>query len=211
MARLDEKGPDSLTDCELIELLVGGTSKRASTIDRSVLGRFGALRGAGERRPEEFAALPGVGPVCGARLCAAFELGIRLCSPKRYKREKICSPEDVYRIVAPGMLLLDHESFRVLSLGGRNELLGMRTVARGNRDACLVHSRDMFRVALSLGACRVILVHNHPSGDPSPSEEDRQLTKRAVEAGRVLGIPVIDHVVVARDGWMSLREEGWVD
>lgn len=141
-------------------------------------------------------------------LYAAIKTGLmvaREMAPK--KRQRITCRAEAVGVAAAEMALRDREEFRALLLGARHELLEVATIAQGTRDACLVHARDLFRAALVAGACAIILIHNHPSGDPGPSDEDRALTRRVVACGRLLGIPVLDHIVVGTDGSRSIRDD----
>jgi len=131
-------------------------------------------------------------------------------TPATYKKPtatKICEPRVVAELCKP-MTRLRQETFRVLALDSKNHLLRKVTVARGTLNATLVHPRDVFYPAIKANAAAIILVHNHPSGDPTPSEEDRRLTGRICQAGKILGIEVLDHIVVAKGGYVSLREHG---
>ena len=154
------------------------------------------------------AAVPGVGPTKAAVLVAAFELGRRCASSRLPEGAALLGPEDVFRRFEARLRRLDHERFTVLLLDGRHRVLGEELVSRGTLTASLVHPREVFRPALRASAAALILVHNHPSGDPTPSAEDRRVTARLAEAGELLGIRVLDHVVVAERGFASLRDEG---
>ena len=157
---------------------------------------------------EQLERIRGLGPARAARLVASFELGLRMVRSNPAPKRRMSSPEEVFDLLGPGLVFEQREIFRVLSLGPRNDLLSVDTVARGTRDACMVHARDIFSRALSIGASSIILVHNHPSGDPAPSIEDRELTKRVARGGALLGIEVMDHIIIASQGYISLREEG---
>lgn len=146
------------------------------------------------------------------RLDAIFALATRLLAPPEWPA-CIESAEDVAKFMRPRLALLTYESFWVVMLDARGRALGVAEVARGTLTACLVHPREVFRPALTRGAARIIAVHNHPSGDVAPSEEDRALTIRLAECGALLGIPLVDHVVVGRSGFSSLGadvDRDWV-
>lgn len=120
---------------------------------------------------------------------------------------KVNGPRDVYRLTSD-MAFLDHEEFVVLFLNAKNRVFKRKTVSVGTLDASVVHPREVFKAAIQLSAAGIICVHNHPSGDPAPSEADLELTGRLAEAGRIVGIPLVDHVIVGRDGYYSLKEHG---
>lgn len=120
---------------------------------------------------------------------------------------KVNGPMDVYRLTSD-MAFLDHEEFVVLFMNAKNRVFKRKTVSVGTLDASVVHPREVFKAAIQLSAAGIICVHNHPSGDPAPSEADLELTGRLAEAGRIVGIPLVDHVIVGRDGYYSLKEHG---
>jgi DNA repair protein RadC len=171
-----------------------------------LLDSFGGLAGVARAGWDQLARARGVGPARAARIAASVEAGARALRPEAGTRRRVECAEDVVALAGPELALLDHEVFGTVLLGPRNLALGFRVVAVGTRDACLVSTQDVFRGAVSEGARAVVLVHNHPSGDPGPSEEDLGLTRRLVTAGRALGVAVLDHVIVAGHRWQSLRE-----
>jgi DNA repair protein RadC len=148
-----------------------------------------------------------IGPAKAAQVIAALALGQRIMSDHPQRRP-VRSPEDVYALVGADMALLEQEHLRVILLNTRNQVMGVRDVNRGNVHSAVVRVAEVFRDAIRENAPNIILVHNHPSGDPSPSPDDAALTKQIEEAGRLLGIEVLDHVVIGRKGPASLRELG---
>jgi len=146
----------------------------------------------------------GVGIATGARIAAAPELGRRASVEPQDPEDPIRGPADVFRRIGPRLRHLQQEEFHALLLDTRHRVLREVLVTRGILDASLIHPREVFRVAVSEGAAGIILVHNHPSGDPAPSEEDRAVTRQLAEAGRAVGIPVLDHVVIGRGRYVSL-------
>ena len=154
--------------------------------------------------------MPGVGAAQAARLVGATELGRRQEAARLPAGEALQGPDDVARLLGPRLRCLQQEEFHVLLLDRRNRLIRDLMVTRGLLDASLVHPREVFRAAISEGAASVILVHNHPSGDPTPSAEDRSVTTTLRTAGEALGIPVLDHVILAERGHRSLMAVGAV-
>ncbi len=206
--RLERLGAESLSDIELVALLLrtGGAGRPAPQLAAALLVGCGGLVGlahaaAGELRPP-----PGVGPAKGATLLAALELSRRLAARRLRPGDPIRGPEDVFRHFHPRLRHARRERFLLLLLDGRHRVLREVLVSEGTLTASLVHPREVFRPALQEAAAAVVLVHNHPSGDPTPSREDREVTDRLIEAGELLGIPVLDHVVVAERGFRSLKE-----
>jgi DNA repair protein RadC len=149
-----------------------------------------------------------VGPAKAAKVLAALELGRRASAEARPERERVRSAVDVYERMRLAMRDLPHEEFHVLLLSTQNEILRDLQVTRGTLDASLVHPREVFRPAIAEAAASVILVHNHPSGDPSPSAEDRAVTRQLASAGELLGISVLDHVIVGEGRYVSFAEAG---
>lgn len=161
-----------------------------------------------EASVEEIADIRDVGPKRAQLIQAAVELGRRAAAASDVGAETITNPSDVAALVAGELRTLKQECFYVVLLNTRSEILGVRRVFVGTLDSAPAHPREVFRPAIKMAAKVVILVHNHPSGDPDPSAEDLELTERMVRAGKVVGIRVIDHVIVGRDGYRSLKEMG---
>jgi DNA repair protein RadC len=208
--RLERLGPDALHDAELVALLLrtGTRGCSALALAERLLRRHGGLHGLARCGARELARAPGVGPAKSATLGASLELGRRLASGRLQAGAPIRTPEDVHRHFHPSLRHLAQERFLVLLLDGRHRLMRHEVVSQGTLTASLVHPREVFRPALRHAAAALVLVHNHPSGDPTPSAEDREVTTRLARAGEILGIRVLDHVVVAERGYCSLREEG---
>lgn len=212
--RLLDRGPKALSDAELLAILLGAGSRQETAIELAsrMLASFGdtgpeALRGIAEARPEELARIHGLGPAKAARLLAACELGARLGAVRSTHRPQIACPEDLIRLVAPHLRGEAKEHSLVVWLNGRHQVVGWEDVSVGSLTEALVHPREVFREAIRRGAAAIVLLHNHPSGDPLPSEEDRALTRRLIEVGELVGIPLIDHVIVADGGHYSFRNE----
>jgi DNA repair protein RadC len=208
--RLETLGPEALSDAELLALLLRGGDRGndAIAVAAAVLVARGGLQGLARSAGRELARTPGVGPARSASVLAALELGRRLAAGRLRRGAAIRGPEDIYRHFHPRLRHAAQERFVVLLLDGRHRVMGQETVSQGTLTASLVHPREVFRPALRAGAASLVLVHNHPSGDPTPSPEDREVTTRLSRAGEILGVRVVDHVVVAERGYCSLREQG---
>jgi DNA repair protein RadC len=207
--RLTRFGAEALSDAELLALVLrtGDRRRDSLALARELLTRHGGLRGLARATGPELRAADGVGPVKGASLLAALEIGRRVASRELQPGEPIRSPADLWQHFGARLRDASHEQFLVVLLDGRHRVLRSEPVSRGTLTASLVHPREVFRPAIREAAAALVLVHNHPSGDPTPSREDREITARLVRAGELLGIPVLDHVVVAESGYRSLREE----
>jgi DNA repair protein RadC len=208
--RLAMRGVGGLSAAELIGLLWGSGSRGRSAVDLAsdALARHEGLTGLARATDVELVALPGVGAAKAAQLTAAFELGRRLMADWPAARWTIRSPRDVADRLLLQMGRLEREELRVVLLNTKNAVLRVATVYQGNVSSSLVRVGELFRDAVRLNASGVILVHNHPSGDPTPSPDDLHLTAEALAAGRLLDIDLLDHLVVGHDAFVSLRDRG---
>lgn len=205
--RLHRLGVRALSLHELLMVLVGsgGSAGAAEDIAASILkqGR-GELRNLARMTPQALERLPGVGPAVACRVAASLELGRRAASEPAERAIRVRGPEDVYRCLGPTLRDLPHEEFHALLLNTQHRVMSEVLVTRGILDASLVHPREVFRPAVIEGASAIILVHNHPSGDPTPSTEDHSVTRRLMRAGRAIGIPVLDHVIIGDGRWCAI-------
>ncbi len=219
--RLVKHGASALSNAELVAILLRTGTSGASALDVAhrilVLGEEdGTVKNGREDLGlrflvtaglEELRRVPGVGLAKAAQLKAAVELGRRVASATT-ARTVVRSPQDVSSLVMEEMRFLDREQFRIVLLDAKNHVLGVRTVSVGSLSSSIVHPREIFKEAIARSSAAIILVHNHPSGDPTPSQEDVEVTRRLVEAGRLLGIEVLDHVVVGDNRYISFKEKG---
>lgn len=198
--------PESLTNESLLAVLVGEEgARRLETILPAGPVPHALCRLSGD----ELVSIDGVGPASAARLLAAVEMTRRAGCTASETRPVISTPEDVVSLCAPQFRGLDREHFWTLALNTKNRLLRVIEVSVGSLSASIVHPRELFKDAIRVSAASVIVVHNHPSGDPTPSGADIQLTRRLLKAGDVLGIEVLDHVVIGEGGdHISMREAG---
>ena len=208
--RLAQRGPGGLTAAELIALLWGSGTRGRSAVDLATdaLTAHEGLTGLARASELELGELPGIGEVKAAQLVAAFELGRRLMADWPAGRWSIRGPRDVAERLILQMGRLEREELRVVILDTKNHVLRVQTVYQGNVSSSLVRVGELFRDAVRLNAAGVILVHNHPSGDPTPSPDDLHLTAEALAAGRLLDIGLLDHLVIGHDAYISLRDRG---
>ena len=209
--RLWSLGAASLTSVELLAVLLGTGSGHQSALEvasQLLAPMSGSLRRLAARPGAEFKQTPGVGPAKAARLLAAFELAKRISQETRPPVIRIREPEDVVRLMGSRLRDLQVEEFHLLALDSQSQVLRDLLITRGLLNSSLVHPREVFRAAIAEAAAGIIVVHNHPSGDPTPSAEDRAVTRQLVEAGRLLDLPVYDHVIVAGDRFVSFASTG---
>ena len=208
--KLIRQGAASLSDTELLAILLrtGTSSVSVLHLAEEVLAKYldKGLVSIMNISPQEIASVHGVGLAKAATIVAAVELGRRLSTRAAQKLEKIEGPEDVARYALPLLRYEQKEHFLVMLLDVRNRVLAMPTVSIGSLTASVAHPREIFREAIRYSAANMILIHNHPSGDSTPSREDIRITKQMMKAGEIMGIPVLDHVIIAGDGFLSLKE-----
>ncbi len=211
--RLRALGPGALGTAELLAILVssGAGGRSALEVAEAAYDWFGrSLRRLAAAPTSQLTAVPGIGDARAVTIQAALELGRRSVQEVRTEDERITSPRDVYRRFELRLRDLRQEEFHVLMLNTQNAVISDVMITRGILDASVVHPREVFAPALAESAAAVILVHNHPSGDPTPSPADREVTRQLVEAGRVLGIPVRDHIVVGNGRYCSFLDRGLI-
>ncbi len=202
-------GCEALSTVDLLTVLIGSGGKEmpAQEIAARLLARTEGLPGLARIDPVELADQKGIGSSLACRLVAAVELGRRAMQPAG-KRLRIQSPEDAAAILLPRYRHRSREHFGIVLLNARNAVIRIQVIAVGSLNASLVHPRELFRPAIIQRAARLILFHNHPSGDPTPSPEDVALTGRLIELGKTLGIEVVDHVILGDGRFESLRDGG---
>ena len=208
--RLARHGPAALSTGELLAIVWGSGTGGRSALELAAVAvaTHGGLAGLAGASPAELVATPGVGAARAAQLTAAFELGRRLVSDWPTGRFSVRGPRDLADRLVLQMGRLEREELRVVLLNARNQVLATPTVYQGNVSTALVRVGELFRDAVRQHAAGVVVVHNHPSGDPTPSPDDLHLTAEAVAAGRLLDVAVLDHLIVGHDAYVSLRDRG---
>jgi DNA repair protein RadC len=215
---VDQFGPAHVPDAVLLAIILrsGMQGLNVTELANQLLQEYGSLHALARAPKKELASWPGMGPVKAQMLLCALELARRMAAEKEPKKRKINTPQDALEVLNPLARTLEQEVFWVLLLDTRNQLQRSPVeVHRGTLNASLVHSREVFKEAIRSSCAAVLLAHNHPSGDPSPSREDIQLTRQLVDAGKILEIAVLDHIILGKaDGngneYFSLQESGLV-
>lgn len=208
--RLARLGAQSLSNAELLAILLraGVPGENAVQVGQRLLQQFGGLTGLQRAPLEELCRQRGVGAAKAAQLKAAIELGRRLLLEAPGDRPSITSPADAAALVLYDMAALEQEHLRLILLNVRNRVLDIVDVYKGSVASSQVHIGELFKHAVRRNAVGIILVHNHPSGDPTPSPEDIALTRQVVQAGKLLNIDVLDHLIIGQGRWVSLKERG---
>ena len=205
-------GPDYLSESELLAILFRTGSRKHTAVDlaKAILNNYGNLHNLAQIDYRKFSQLKGIGPAKSVTLAAAFEIARRIAALPKSHKLKISSPEIIFQKFGPRFGAMKKEIFMALLLNNANILMRKYKVSEGTLNASLVHPREVFQPAISDLAASVILMHNHPSGETRPSAEDRNITQRLIEAGKLLDIPVIDHVIIGEEGYFSFKEEGLI-
>nr|WP_316571861.1 DNA repair protein RadC [Neobacillus sp. YIM B06451] len=205
-------GPASLSNHELIALLLRTGTKDESVLQLSnrLLSHFEGLRLLKAASLEEITAIKGIGTAKAILLMAALELGSRVANLTNNDRYVIRSPEDGANYVMNEMRFLSQEHFVCLYLNTKNQVLHKQTIFIGSLNASIVHPREVYKEAFRRSAASIICLHNHPSGDPTPSREDIEVTKRLSECGKIIGIDLLDHLIIGENKFVSLKEKGYL-
>jgi len=204
--RLRQVGVDNLSLQELLALIIERGNRRQNVLQlaQNVLSYFGNLKKVKEASLEELKQVNGIGEATACKLKAALKLGEKASGSNTNHGQKISKAEDVYVLLKSDLTNKKREHFKLLSLDTRNQLISIDNISIGTLNSSLAHPREIFKTAIANNAALVILVHNHPSGDPTPSDDDKKLTQRIKQAGEILGIELRDHVVIGSEGFVSL-------
>lgn len=206
--RLIQFGADSLSNAELLAIVLGTGTKNRTTVQLSerLLSCFQTLGSVGRSTVEELCDINGIGEAKATKVLAALELGRRISMASPSERTTINGPEDVASLLMSDMRYLDREHFRALILNIKHQVLRIVDISIGSLNSSVVHPRELYKMVIRHNGAAVIVVHNHPSGDPTPSSEDVAVTKRLSEAGGVLGVELLDHIILGDGRFVSLKE-----
>jgi DNA repair protein RadC len=209
--RLIRNGPDSLSNAELLGIILRTGTKEENVVNlcSRILSEY-SIKQLSLANISRLMEIHGIGKVKAAQITAVFELSRRLETFVEEPKKKISSPKDVYNLIYPKMREQKKEKFIMLYLDTKNQILKEEVVSIGSLNSSIVHPREVFKSALMESSASVIMIHNHPSGDPSPSKEDVMVTEKMVEGGKLLGIDVLDHIIIGDGRYVSLKDEGFV-
>ena len=203
-------GPDHLSDAELLAILLRTGNAKTTAIDlaRHLLSKFDGLRGIDTKSVNELCQIDGIGPAKAAQIKSAFEISKRFNQETSKINDRITNSEDVYKKLKLRMRDSHREEFRVLFLTGRNDIIAHKKIFEGSLTESIVSAREIIREGVNLCAAAVIFLHNHPSGDPSPSMEDRRVTQKLKTACVAADIQVLDHIIIGKDCYYSFADQG---
>ena len=209
--RLMEHGPKALSNAELLAIILRNGSKKDNVLELSKkLLKENNIKSLSRKRINSLKNNLGIGEAKACQIIACFELGRRLASFKEKRNPRINTITDIVKLVMPEMSCLKKEYFKGIFLDARKRIIKKETIFIGSLNTSIIHPRDVFQIALEEGAAGIILVHNHPSGDPKPSEDDITITKQIVKAGAMMWIDVLDHIIIGNKNYFSFRENGYV-
>jgi DNA repair protein RadC len=209
--RLIRNGAESLSNAELLGIILRTGSREENVVNlcSRILTEY-SIKQLSLANVSRLMQVHGIGKAKAAQIAAVFEIARRLETFVEEPKRKVCSPKDVYTLMYPKMREQKKEKFITLCLDTKNQIIKEEVVSIGSLNASIVHPREVFKSALLESSASVIMVHNHPSGDPSPSREDIMVTEKMVEGGKLLGIDVLDHIIIGEGRYVSLKDEGFV-
>ena len=211
--KLEQFGAESLSNDELIAIIIRTGSRTDSAIELSKKVLSLDNRGLGYLRDttlEELMKVKGIGKCKGSQILAAIEIGKRLSYGQALEKVKITDPSTIANLYMDEMRYLQKEHFKIALLDTKNQIIATEEISVGTLNASIVHPRDVFKVAIKRNANSIILIHNHPSGDPIPSSEDINITNRLIDAGKLIGIRVLDHIIIGDNKYISFKEKNLI-
>jgi DNA repair protein RadC len=208
--RMLQYGSNALSHAELLAILLrtGTYAESAVHLAQKILRECGSLRHLVEMNVQELTQIKGIGVTKALQILAGIELGRRISRSTLEQTVTVRTPEDAAKLVREDLRYLQKEHFVVLFLNTKNHVIAQETLSIGSLNASIVHPREVFKAAIKRSSASIICIHNHPSGDPTPSPEDIQITKRLSESGKIIGIELLDHIVIADHKFISLKEQG---
>lgn len=210
--KLQAFGAGALSEKELLAIIINTGTKEDSSIDlgRKIIEKAKSVRGLADLTLEDLTSIKGIGPAKAAKIYAALELSRRISKSRGVSEYKVDSPESIANIYMEELRYLKKEVVKLLLLDTKGAIVGDVLLSEGSLNASIVHPREVYREAIIRSANKLIIVHNHPSGDPSPSEQDIQITKRLQDAGLIMGVDLLDHIIIGDGEFNSLRRMGYL-
>ncbi|MFW6237727.1 MAG: RadC family protein [Halanaerobiales bacterium] len=210
--KLLKNGTENLSNAELIALIIrtGNRERTAVELAQDILNHFGGLKSLVDLSVEEIQQIKGVGKAKAAEILAVVELYKRLSVSNKESRVVVNGPQDAANLVQPELRYLKQEVFRLVLLDVKNQVISVPQISKGGLNSSIVHPREVFRRAIKRSSAAIILAHNHPSGIPDPSSEDIEITRNLIEAGQIVGIEVLDHIIIGNSNFISMKQEGYI-
>lgn len=210
--KLVKYGAEALSDAELLALIirVGNRNRTAVELSQDILNQYGGLKALNYLSFRDFMQIKGMGLAKAVQLKAVAELSIRLATLNREEKEIIKSPGDAAHLLMPELRYLTQEVFKILLLDIKNQVLAIPLISKGGLTSSIVHPREVFKEAIKHSSAAIILAHNHPSGIPEPSRDDINITKKLIDAGNVIGIDILDHIIIGDGVYISMKEKGYI-
>ncbi|MEJ6950450.1 RadC family protein [Natronospora cellulosivora (SeqCode)] len=210
--KLVQYGAENLSDAELLALIirVGNKKRTAVELSQDILNKFGGLKALNYLSFKDFMTVNGMGIAKAVQLKAVAELSKRLATLNREEKEVIKSPRDAAHLLMPELRYLTQEVFKIVLLDIKNQVIAIPMISKGGLTSSIVHPREVFKEAIKHSSAAMILVHNHPSGVPEPSRDDINITKKLIDAGNIMGIDVLDHIIIGDGVFISMKEKGYI-
>lgn len=208
--KLYKYGPKALSNTELLAIIIRTGNRENTAIELSqklLVGKKEGISFLTDTSLQEIMKVKGIGECKAAQILAAVELGKRVMSSTHKDKTKITSPTDIVDLLMLDMTHLKKEHFKIVMLDTKNQVIGIEDISVGSLNSSIVHPREVFKEAIAKSSASIILVHNHPSGDPTPSKEDIAITRRLTEGGDILGVKVLDHIIIGSNKYISLKEK----
>lgn len=208
--KLYKYGPKALSNTELLAIIIRTGNKESTAIELSqklLAGKKEGISFLTDTSIQEITKIKGIGECKAAQILAAVELGKRVMTGMHKDKPKITTPSDIADILMLDMSHLKKEHFKIVMLDTKNQIIGIEDISIGSLNSSIVHPREVYKEAIARSSASIILVHNHPSGDPTPSKEDIAITRRLAEGGDILGIKVLDHIIIGNNRFLSLKEK----
>ncbi len=210
--KLIKYGAENLSNAELLALIirVGNKSRTAVELSQDIYNKFGGLKALNYLTINQLKKMNGIGTAKAVQISSLVELSKRIASLNREEKDIIKSPKDAAQILMPELRYLTQEVFKIILLDIKNQIIAIPMISKGGLSSSIVHPREVFKEAIKHSSAAMLLIHNHPSGIPEPSRDDINITKKLIDAGKIVGIDVLDHIIIGDGIFVSMKEKGFI-
>ena len=210
--KLIKYGAENLSNAELLALIirVGNTNRTAVELSQDIYNKFGGLKALNYLTVKQLKEMKGIGTAKAVQIRSLVELSKRIASLNREEKDLVKSPRDVVQLLMPELRYLTQEVFKIILLDIKNQIISIPLISKGGLSSSIVHPREVFKEAIKHSSAAMILIHNHPSGIPDPSKDDINITKKLINAGQIVGIDVLDHIIIGDGIFVSMKEKGFI-